>query len=82
MPSNHYTPTERRILAVLSDGEIHMREELMKCLPDPEFSTNTHLNDHLVVLRKKLRAMGQDIVCVSHKRRYAYRQMRHLHSIS
>ena len=85
------TPTQRRILAVLSDGEPHSREELIACMPDSEgiegdYGTSAYncLRMHISNLRKHLALKGQDVVCVKTqwsvgRRRPMYRQVRHLH---
>lgn len=56
-----YTPTERRMLAVLSDGRPHTTEELMACLYD-ELSERSAVKAMVFKLRRKLRAIGHDIV--------------------
>lgn len=88
---NGYTPTQRRILAVLADGEPHSREELIACLGDADGiagqydeSAYSCLRMHISNLRKVLSAKGQDIVCVKPPWRISrwrpmYRQVRHLH---
>jgi DNA-binding response OmpR family regulator len=48
------TPTERRLLALLSDGCPHRREELLACLYDDYSPSVLTLNVHLCNLRKKL----------------------------
>ena len=84
------TPTQRRILAVLADGEAHSREELIACMSDAQgidedYGTSTYncLRMHISNLRKVLVPKGQDIVCVKTswkigRRRPMYRQIRHL----
>lgn len=57
-----YTPTQKRILSVLSDGMPHLHEELRGCLND-ELSCDVNLRMHLCLLRKKVRTLGQDIIC-------------------
>lgn len=62
----HFTPTERRILKVLSDGKPHTRKELFACLPD-DLASLSSIKPHLTKLRKKLRPLGQEIVCLIEK---------------
>lgn len=58
------TPTERRIMTMLSDGYRHRKSELQTCLGD-ELATNGTLLVHIANIRKKLRIVGQDIVSFS-----------------
>lgn len=70
-----FTPTQRRILAVLADGDAHTPEELLKCLDD-ELATKPNLRVHLSLIRRHLRPAGQDILCVYVGRDYLYRHVR------
>lgn len=56
-----YTVTEQKILDLLSDGKLHRAEEIHACLPD-ELGARENIHQHLSNIRKKLRAIGQDIV--------------------
>lgn len=56
-----YTPTQQRILLLLSDGLPHTREEMLGCIND-ELSSMRNLRTHLVLLRKKLNMVGQSIL--------------------
>lgn len=58
---SHYTPTQRRILALLSDGMPHSKDELRKCLDD-DLSDNHNIAMHICFLRRKLNPIGEDIV--------------------
>jgi DNA-binding response OmpR family regulator len=71
----NFTRTEKRLLAVLSDGKAHPRHELMACLND-ELSERVVLRVHFSQLRKKLRPLGQDILCVYHMRSFWYQHVR------
>jgi hypothetical protein len=65
----HYTPCERRILKMLSDGDRHLASELMSCLND-ELSLRSSLSTHIGNLRNKI-PPGQYIVCeISYKKTY------------
>lgn len=55
------TPTQRAILKVLSDGQLHRREELHACLVD-ELGPLSNVQPHISRLRKHLH--GQVICCV------------------
>lgn len=71
-----FTPTERRILAVLADGEPHDKYELMNAI-DELAEVNT-LRVHLTKLRKKLRPRNETVHCVRLPRSYAYVHVRRL----
>ena len=73
-----YTPTEQKILQVLSDGMSHERCELYACLMDPE-SKPTSIRQRISSLRKKLRPKGEDVICELNRGIY-YRHVRMLAS--
>lgn len=77
--NNGYTPTERRMLALLRDGLPHLREELHACLYD-EMAELSAIQPHLSHIRQKLRPHGEDIICELHKRTIHYRHVRLLNS--
>lgn len=79
MEGNGFTPTHKRMLAVLADGLPHRREELHACLSD-ELGPINNIHVHISNMRKKLRARGQDIVCEVVNRRFLYRHVRLLAS--
>ena len=70
-----FTPIQKAILKVLDDGYAHKREELREALAD-ELSEVACVNNHLSNLRKKLRPIGQDIVCELQSRKICYRWVR------
>jgi hypothetical protein len=80
-----FTPTQRRMLAVLSDGMAHSREELHACLMD-ELGPVENIHFHISLMRTKLRRAGMDIVSETRTLRTAsgktqntyYRQVRNL----
>ena len=79
--NGHFTPTQRAILTVLSDGEEHTPLELIQCLAkgfvETEMeSARSALAFHLHALRKVLRPKGEDIVCRSSGRRLNYQHVR------
>lgn len=55
-----FTPTEGRIIDLLSDGLPHHRKELMALLNDDRAEYKT-LSVHIFRMRQKLRPHGQDI---------------------
>lgn len=59
---NTFTPTEKRMLAVLADGLPHTRQELHACLVD-DMGALSNIRPHLTAIRRTLRAAGEDVVC-------------------
>jgi DNA-binding winged helix-turn-helix (wHTH) protein len=76
---NGFTPTERRILNILADGQPHVLHDLHRCLND-DLSAMSTLYSHVYNLRAKLRPKGQDILCENIRRRCYYRHVRLLAS--
>lgn len=76
---NGYTPTQKRMLAVLRDGLPHTREELHACLPD-DLSELRAIQAHISHIRKHLRVVGEEIVCEYYLRKLHYRHVRLLDS--
>lgn len=70
-----FTKTQERILRVLADGQRHHKTELKEVLRDPEAQPRA-LIQHISILRKKLRPVGEDIVCEFYQRRIHYRHVR------
>jgi DNA-binding response OmpR family regulator len=70
-----YTPTEQRMLDLLSDGFVHTKEELKRCLWD-ELARIETVQVHISNLRKKLRPQGRDIIC---NHQFDYQQVRLMH---
>ena len=70
----HYTPTHKRMLAVLRDGQPHSREEMHACLWD-ELSKRSAIQRHLSTLRALLRPR-RDIIVQYYKRSLYYRLIR------
>lgn len=75
----HFTPTEQRMLKILSDGFPHHKSELQVCLPD-NLGDITNIRAHLSFLRKKLRPKGEDILCELCRGEAYYRWVRILAS--
>jgi hypothetical protein len=66
----HLTPTCRRLLERLKDGESHIADSLRDCLYD-ELGTNKHLNPHLTMLRRLIAHVGLTVISeVKHKQTY------------
>lgn len=65
------TPTQQRMLSLLSDGKAHSAEELHACLED-ELSALSNVRAHVSNTRSILRSAGLTIVC----ERGCYRLMR------
>lgn len=71
-----FSLTEQRILNVLIDGLDHKRCELLAVLPDPQFASPGNLSCHLKNIRKKLKTVKQDVVCVNKHMSVHYRWVR------
>jgi DNA-binding response OmpR family regulator len=56
------TPTESRLMAVMSDGQLHTLESLKVHLNEEEYSSNETVQRHISNLRTLLRPKGKDIV--------------------
>jgi len=76
-----YTPTQRKLLIVLSDGLPHTREELHKSLPD-DLAIPATLRMHLSNIRKKLHPLGQDILVEHIKGQINYRLVKLMSEVS
>ena len=66
------TPTQRRMLGLLSDGLPHPRRELVDLLWDQASHPST-IQMHISNLRKKIAHKRQDIACVLWNRKICYR---------
>jgi len=72
------TPTHHKILEALADGEPHDVDSLRKCLWD-DMSKNSTLQYHVSILRKILRARGEEILCERVDNHIHYRHVRISH---
>jgi DNA-binding CsgD family transcriptional regulator len=70
-----FTPVERRMLQVLSDGLPHTPQELHSCLWDDQGEV-ANIRRHIYEMRQKLRPKGHDIVCEVNRRQTFYRHVR------
>lgn len=78
--SNGFTPTQSRIMAVLSDGRAHSAQELQSCLYD-DLGVITNVKFHITMIRKILRPLGQDIVFLRREDRAWYAHVRILSAV-
>lgn len=74
-PKIEFTATQRRILNLLGDGLRHTRAEIFKCLSD-NLQNEEHVNNHLSRIRKKMRPVGHDIICIHENGVYYYQHVR------
>lgn len=58
-----FTPTHRRIMAILEDGAMHHRDEIFKCLWDEQSKPET-VWQHMATLRKLLRLGDRDVASI------------------
>lgn len=80
MKGVRFTPVEQRMIDLLADGMDHTRAELHTCLFD-ELAPLQAINGHITNIRKKIRHLGHDIVCLPGvgPRPMSYRHVRSLH---
>ena len=58
-----FSPTEQRIMDLLSDGLPHTKKEMVACLADP-MGGEDNVKPHLHNLRKKLLTRNEAVLCV------------------
>ena len=56
-----FTPTQQRIMDLLSDGELHSKQEIFKCLSD-DLSQPGAIHCQITLIRNKIRAEGYAIM--------------------
>lgn len=78
-PTVGFTPTQQRMLKLLSDGMPHSKEAMLECLQDELCGPTDHAR-HIAGIRMKIRLKGEDIICEYVKRRPYYRHVRLLPS--
>jgi DNA-binding CsgD family transcriptional regulator len=71
----NFTPTERRIVRLLSDGLPHPLAALKACLDD-ELAGPRAFRRHLTQIRRKLRDSGEAVLAVYHNRTLHYQHVR------
>ncbi len=59
-----FTETQKKLLKILSNGEPHSPKELMGECIDDDLASKNNLEVHLYYLRRKLRPLKHDILCV------------------
>jgi 5-methylcytosine-specific restriction endonuclease McrA len=69
-----FTPSQRALLTILSDGQPHTYEELLAGLGNG--TALESLKVHLSEIRRTIRFFREEIVCEIHKRKRCYR---HIH---
>ena len=74
--SNGWTPTQKRMVELLNDGEQHHMNELKRCLFDNAQGSAANVNCHLTAIRKKLRPIGRDVLCQFIEGESWFRQVR------
>lgn len=77
--TEEFTPIQKKMLGVLSDGLPHSRDELQTCLWD-ELAGKTAVAYHVSLIRAKLKRKGETIVCEFVNRARLYRHVRLLKS--
>lgn len=74
-----FTVTQQKLIDILQDGLPHNRFELRDAI-DGELTSLTNMQNHVSHIRKKLRPIGQDIICELVHGRICYRHVRLLSS--
>lgn len=80
--TRNLTPTEREIVAILADGQIHAKSEFYSVLQDSDLTYDENPNKsgalavHITSIRKILRPIGQDIVFVVRGWKHGYQHIR------
>lgn len=59
------TPTEKRMVALLSDGIVHGKVEMIRLLDDPDYGSFDAVKERVAKLRKILLDYGYDITFVT-----------------
>ena len=77
--NNHFTPTQKSILEILSDGKMHRREEFKQCLSD-DLAPITAIHYHISTLRAKIRGIGENIMFIRDGKQSYYQIRRTLGS--
>ena len=66
-----FPPVQRKMMAVLQDGNLHRPDELQACLWDDQGPVK-NITPHLVAIRKVINPSGLEIICqhINHSHRY------------
>tara|TARA_R110002020_G_scaffold376130_3_gene587293 strand:+ start:18703 stop:18954 length:252 start_codon:yes stop_codon:yes gene_type:complete len=73
--NREFTPSQEKILEMLSDGKPHTKYQLKLTYGD-EFTSCASLKNLIKKIRKQLRPKGQDILCEYANRTIHYRWVR------
>ena len=76
---SQFTPTQQRIIDLMSHGKPVLPEEILACLNDEQQPVHA-VTVHICHLRKKLRPMGSDIKRELYGSRWCYVMVRLLAS--
>lgn len=68
-----YTPTQLRILSILSDGQRHSKEEIRLAI---DYLAEDQTIWAQISLLRKVLPVGEEIVCESFRRKTHYRHVR------
>lgn len=71
-PLKLFSPMQRRIIALLNDGDDHSLEDLKRCLDDPLLNDGNVYN-HIIALRRVLQGYDLELVSTIKQRRSLYR---------
>lgn len=71
-----FTVTEERILKMLRDGQRHTKYELVTAINPNNLNSYAAMAMHISNIRKKLRPVGEDIICELSGRIIHYRHVR------
>jgi hypothetical protein len=72
---HRWTPTQQRIIDLLSDGMPHDRYEIFGCLDD-NLSKLSAIWFHMSSIRRVVRPRGEDILCVLFDRKIHYQHVK------
>jgi DNA-binding CsgD family transcriptional regulator len=73
-----FTPTQKKIMDILSDGHPHLETDLIKLGID-EFANPRTLKMHLSMIRKKIRPKKREIISTRLHRKLYYQLVGLLH---
>lgn len=71
----HLTPTQQRIVDQLSDGYRHHRDDVLRCLDDPEADFGA-MATAIHRLRNVIQKVGYDVTCEVYMNKIQYRLVR------
>lgn len=75
-PELTFSPTEKRLLEVFSDGEAHSKRELFQRCIDDQYAQDSTLLAAISNLRKKLILRGEAVICEARHRKGFYRHVK------